>query len=99
MKTFCITLFSLLLTGLNPTTETINATFTGFVDGYYYFEDEDELVYSFESIKEPAALKYDLMDDSHKGKVFKITYTVSTELNDDDEEYDVLSIDDIELIK
>ncbi len=98
MKTFFITLFSLVLIGSNPTIETITATFTGHSEGTYYFEDEDELTYAFDSMSETALEQFDLTLEDYKGKEFKVTYISSTDVNDDDDEFEVLSITGLELI-
>lgn len=99
MKTLFFTLFTGITLFLNVETETITATFTGYSEDTYYFEDSDELVHSFETLNEAVAKQYDLTTDAYKGKVFKVTYTMTTEVNEDDEEYDSFTIIALELIK
>ncbi|ANH61505.1 hypothetical protein [Dokdonia donghaensis] len=99
MKTLFIALFTLTTIAYNTTSETVTATFTGYSDETYYFTDSDDLTYAFESISAKAAQEFDLTQDTYKGQQFKITFTTSTELNEDDEEYDMLSITALELVK
>ncbi|TVZ50901.1 hypothetical protein [Dokdonia sp. Hel_I_53] len=99
MKTFLITLFSLFIIGSNSITETITATYSGYSEGTYYFEDEDGLIYSFESISESVSQEFDLVSESFEGKKFKVSYSSEMQINEDDEEYEVLSITALELLK
>ena len=99
MKTIFIALFTVVTLAFNLQTETVTATFTGYSDGTFYFEDADELTHSFEAMSEAAATQYDLTTDAYQGKTFKVTFTTASEINEDDEEYDVLSITALELVK
>ncbi len=99
MKTIFIALFTAVTLALNLQTDNVTATFTGYADGSYYFVDADELTHSFDTISETAATQYDLTTDAYKGKTFKVSFTSTTEVNEDDEEYEVLSITALELIK
>ena len=99
MKTIFIALFTVVTIALNVQTDNVTATFTGYSDGTFYFEDADELTHSFDAISEDAAKQYDLTTDAYQGKTFKISFTSASEINEDDEEYEVFSITALELVK
>jgi len=99
MKTVFIALFTVVTLAFNLQTDTVNATFTGYSEGTFYFEDEDELTHTFDAMSDAVAEQFDLTTAVHQGKMFKVTYTTVSELNEDNEEYDVLSITALELIK
>ena len=99
MKTIFIALFTVVTIALNVQTDNVTATFTGYSDGTFYFEDADELTHSFDAISEAAAKQYDLTTDAYQGKTFKISFTSASEINEDDEEYEVFSITALELVK
>ncbi|WP_452221249.1 hypothetical protein [Lacinutrix salivirga] len=97
MKTLLI-LFSLagiILVSNNQDSKTLHATFSGVEDGVYYFQDENDSKHLFQEVHEDALKKYDLSSETFKGKTFKITYTVKTDLGEINEE-DELG-DDIEI--
>ncbi len=98
MKTLFIALFAFINISVNVTTETVEATYDGFEEETYYFSDEDEITHSFDSVSKEAASQYDLMDATYKGKKFKITYVTTTEVNEDDEEYDAHHITELEML-
>ncbi|WP_420322350.1 hypothetical protein [Flagellimonas sp.] len=82
-----------------PTQEmTIEATYVGFEEGIYTFIDGDELEYEFSDIDVKAAEKYDLNSDEYVGKKFKVGYETDTEVDENDEEYRVYYIVDLELL-
>ena len=99
------TLFILLLVWIttmssierDQQTATIKATFDGYTEGVYSFTENDELLYEFQKIEDAASMKYDLTDDQYIGKNFNVTYTIETEVDNDDEEYQVYSIVDLKL--
>lgn len=76
----------------------IEATYVGSEEGMYTFVDDDELEYEFSDIDVKAAEKYDLYSDEYVGKKFKIGYETDTEVDENDEEYRVYYIIDLELI-
>ncbi|AEE18249.1 hypothetical protein JM84_1422 [Dokdonia sp. Hel_I_63] len=100
MKTMFIALFTVVTLALNvQTTDSVTATFTGYAEGTFYFEDADELTHSFDAMSDAAAKQFDLTTEAFQGQMFKVTYTTTSEINEDDEEYEVLSITALELIK
>jgi len=80
-------------------TVTIQATFDGYTEGIYSFTENDELLYEFQKIEDAASTKYDLTEDQYIGKTFNVTYTIETEIDNDDEEYQVYSIVDLKLVE
>ena len=80
-------------------TATVKATFDGYTEGIYSFSEDDELLYEFQKIEDDASTKYDLTDDQYIGKIFNVTYTIETEVDDDDEEYLVYIIVDLKLVE
>ncbi|RMB60888.1 hypothetical protein EAX61_05230 [Dokdonia sinensis] len=99
MKTLFITIFALISLSAPVETETITAVYDGMEEGTYYFTDEDELVHSFDMVTDGVLTTYDLDSDAFHGKKFKVTYNTMTEINEDDEEYDMHVITKLELIK
>lgn len=76
----------------------IEATFISSNDGIYTFVDDDEMAYEFSDIDTKAYKKFNLDSDEFVGKRFKITYDLDTEIDDNDEEYDVYIITNLDLI-
>ncbi len=99
MKTLFIALFSVVTLYFNQETETVIATFTGYSEGTYYFEDDDELMHSFEALSTDAAAKFDLTSTTYIGKKFNITFTVTSAVNEEDEDYDILEITSLDLLQ
>ena len=102
MKTLVIALFVLASMAFTEKTQentTIKATFEGYEDGSYYFIDEDENSYDFQSVEKKAVEKYDLTDDDYKGKVFNVTYKMETKEEEEEESYIIYVIVDLEIVK
>lgn len=98
MKTIFMALF-VTATTMMYQTEVLEATLIGYEDETFYFEDVTEKQYTFSDI-EPEALKsFDLRKKEFEGKKFKITYSIDTEIDEYDEEYEILTITSLELIK
>ena len=75
----------------------VYATYNGNDMGVYSFVDDDGETYDFSSIEITASQKYDLDSEEFIGKMFKVTYKVETDVDENDEEYDVYVIVDLEL--
>ncbi|TCK66914.1 hypothetical protein DFQ05_2200 [Winogradskyella wandonensis] len=88
--------FSLLQ---EPEVFTLEATFIEYEDETFYFEDKDEKQYAFSSQNEVSKNQFDLTKGDFANKKFKIKYVVETEMDDDDEEYEVFKIISLELLK
>jgi hypothetical protein len=102
MKTLFITLFAFIsLNGLQTNQDkiTVNATFDGYEDETYYFTDEEDGVYEFQKIDSVASSKYDLQNAKFKGEKFEVTYTIETDLDENDDEYSLYTILDLKLYK
>lgn len=106
MKTLLITLFVLAsFTNLKVKQEvqSMNATFEKYEDGTYFFTDKEGDSVEFRNIEESASNKYDLTKDTYVGKIFKVTYTIEIETDEDGEddeeskEETVYTIVDLEL--
>lgn len=80
-------------------TEVLEATFLGYEDETYYFEDATEKQHTFSDIEPDALKSFDLRKKEFEGKKFKITYSIETEIDEYDEESDILKIASLELMK
>lgn len=101
MKALFITLLALIsLVGLETNQDkiTMKATFDGYEDETFYFTDEEESSYEFQKIDPVAIKKYDLNDDKFKGKKFEVTYTIETDLDENDDEYTIYTILDLKQV-
>ncbi|WBU89092.1 hypothetical protein [Cellulophaga omnivescoria] len=87
MKTLSIVLFA-LATAVTTlvSTESVTATYDGFENETYQFSDEDGATLEFQGLSSEALGKYDLTDESFKGKTFIITYESETVVDDETEE-------------
>lgn len=72
--------------------EKLDGTFLGYEDGVYAFTDNDGYRAEFTNITGEASQQYNLTDQKYVGKQFIITFTVDTELDEDDEEIQVSTI-------
>jgi hypothetical protein len=77
---------------------TIEATYVSSEEGIYTFVDEDEKEYEFSDIDAEAYKKFNLDSNEFVGKRFKITYELDTEIDENDEEYAIYIIIDLDLI-
>ena len=75
----------------------VEATYNGYMGGNYTFVDADGSVYEFSEIDSEAAKKYDLDAEDFVGKDFTVTYTIDTAFDENDDEYDIYVIVDLEL--
>lgn len=95
MKSIVAVLF-LTLTSLTSVysqdAEKMDATYVGYEDGVYVFTDNDGYRAEFSTISDEASKRYDLTDPMYVGKQFILTFTVDTELDEDDEEVQVSTI-------
>lgn len=101
MKTLFISLLAIIsLVGLETNQDqiTIKATFDEYEDETFYFTYEEETSYEFQEIDPVASNKYDLKDDKFKGKKFEVTYSVKTDLDENDDEYTIYTILDLKQV-
>ncbi|WP_420320768.1 hypothetical protein [Flagellimonas sp.] len=99
MKTLAI-IFTLLATMVNePQTQefTIEANYIGIEEGVYTFI-ADGLEYGFSDIDIKASKKYALDSDKFVGKKFEVTFWMDTEIDENDEEYNVNIIVNLDLV-
>ncbi len=90
----------------NHETEIITGVFDGFDREYFTFnytnEDEEEDIILFAKIKTEVLKKINLNDEGFIGKTFNITFVteIITEIDDDgdEQEYNVRTITDLELL-
>ncbi|WP_298365333.1 hypothetical protein [uncultured Lutibacter sp.] len=101
MKTLLLlfTVASLAFGKNTQETITMTASFDGFEDGYYYFTDEDDINFYFESIDEEVIEKYNLKDSSYIGKSFEVTYKMELKMDDNNEEYESFTIIKLTIIE
>jgi len=72
--------------------EKMDGTFEGYEDGMYIFTDNDGYKAEFTHVTNDVSQKYNLTDQTLVGKQFIITFTVDTEMDEDDEEIQVSTI-------
>ena len=78
---------------------TLKATFDGFEEGIYYFTDEEDNSFYFETISKEAIAKYNLLKEEFIGESFEITYKIETKTDEYDEEYEAYAIVKLKLIE
>lgn len=101
MKTIIIIFMALgSLMGLQTEQEefVIKASYIGMEEGIYTFVDDDDMEYEFSDIDAKAASKFNLETDKFVGKKFEVTYWMDTEIDENDEEYDVYIIVNLDLV-
>ena len=94
MKSLLIVLFVAVssLTTFSQETSTMNGTYEGYIDGVYVFTDGEGYSTEFTNVVDEVTSKYDLKSQKLVGKQFSITFTVDSELDEDDEEIQVSTI-------
>lgn len=99
IKALAISLVVIMTSFMSPVQEayTVKMAFEGLDDGVYYFssEEDDFSTFSFESIDEKLAKKYNFSDRKLIGSSFKVTYEAEQLTNEDEEVYEVLTMKDI----
>ncbi len=101
MKTVFTILMVLATLVTQPTQQeefVVEATYLGMEDEGYIFTEDDGSEYAFSTIDTKASQKYDLSADQYLGKKFEVTYWIETEIDENDEEYDVYTILDLHLL-
>ena len=78
---------------------TIKATFDGFEEGIYYFTDEDDESFYFETISKESLAKYNLLKEEFIGESFEVTYKIDTKKDEYNEEYESYVIVKLKLIE
>ncbi|WP_419214009.1 hypothetical protein ACNR9Q_07605 [Maribacter sp. X9] len=73
-------------------TEKTNGTYVGHEDGIYVFMDGDGYKSEFSHVTEEVMKQFDLNSQDYIGKQFIITFTVDTELDENEEEIEVSTI-------
>lgn len=95
MKSIIIVLFatfSSFTSVYSQDVEKMNGTFLGYEDGMYTFTGSDGYKAEFTNTTNEVSQKYDLTDKQYIGKQFMISFTVDTEIDEDDEEIQVSTI-------
>ena len=94
MKSLLIVLFVAVssLTTFGQETSTMNGTYEGYIDGVYVFSDGEGYTTEFSNITDDVANEFDLNSEKLVGKQFMITFTVDSEMDEDDEEIQVSTI-------
>lgn len=95
MKTILIVVF-VALTSFGSVygqdVEKMDGTYVGFEDGMYIFTDGEGYKSEFTNMTDEVRKEYDLTGDTYIGKQFVISYTIDTEMDEDDEEIQVSTI-------
>ncbi|MFD1063267.1 hypothetical protein ACFQ1Q_08405 [Winogradskyella litorisediminis] len=99
MKTLFIALFIGLGLVQEPEVFTLEAKFVEYEDQTFYFEDKDEKQYAFSGQNEASKKQFDLTTAGFEDKMFKIKYVIEIEVDEDDGEYEVFKIINLELQK
>lgn len=94
MKSLLIVLFVAVssLTTFGQETSTMNGTYEGYIDGVYVFSDGEGYTTEFSNITDDVANEFDLNSEKFVGNQFMITFTVDSEMDEDDEEIQVSTI-------
>lgn len=94
MKSILIVLFVAIssLTTFGQDTSTMNATYEGYINGAYVFTDSEGDSVEFNNAVSAVTSMYDLNSQKFIGKQFSITFTIDSELDEDDEEIQVSTI-------
>jgi hypothetical protein len=94
MKSILIVLFVAVssLTTFGQDTSTMNGTYEGYINGAYVFTDGEGDSVEFNNAVSAVTSKYDLNSQKFIGKQFSITFTIDSELDEDDEEIQVSTI-------
>ncbi|MGB2758902.1 MULTISPECIES: hypothetical protein [Maribacter] len=97
MKSLLIVLFVAVssFTTFGQDTGTMNATYEGYSNGVYSFTDDEGEIVEFNNVTNEVSSKYDLTSQKFVGRQFSITFTVDSELDEDDEEIQVSTIVDL----
>lgn len=98
MKTILLTLVTVVAL-FTTQQEVLEATFISYEDETFYFEDSTEKQHTFSAITPEALQRYDLKKKEFEGKKFKITFFIDSDIDEDDEEYEIPTISGLELIK
>ena len=99
MKTLIIAFFMGLSMLQEPEVFTLEATFIEFEDDTFYFEDKNEKQYTFAIQNETSKAQFDLTKTDFLNKKFKIKYLVEKQVDEDNTEYEVFKIINLELLK
>ncbi|WP_405410282.1 hypothetical protein [Maribacter sp. Asnod1-A12] len=94
MKSLLIVLFVTISswTAYGQETGTMNGTYEGYSNGVYIFSDDDGESVEFNNVSYEASKRYDLTSQKFVGRQFAITFTVDSELDEDDEEIQTTTI-------
>jgi hypothetical protein len=101
MKTL-IVLFTIASLAFGKNTQesiTMNATFDGFDDGFYYFTDEEDTNFYFETINAESLKQYELSDEDFIGKSFKVTYKIENKTDESGDLYESYAILKLSIIE
>ena len=98
MKTILLVVATVLCASIaQEEVKKVEATFRGFDDGSYFFETEKNVSMEFQNIEDKVWDKFDLTDKEFVGKKFVVSYTETSDFDEDEEEYTLLTIVDLQL--
>lgn len=81
--------FLVALKGIDVQDQTVVATYDGYVNEMYSFMGDDGTAYDFSDVPAEVLEDYDLTSEEWVGKPFKVTYAVETDIDEEDQEFDV----------
>ena len=97
-----ILLFTLASLGFTKKSQellTMKASFDGYEDGFYYFTNEEDDNFYFETVSKEASEKYDLLKEDFIGKTFEVSYKIETKTDENNDEYESYIIVKLQLIE
>ncbi len=80
-------------------TESFSGTFNGYENSVFIFTDTDGYDMEFQHMTDEAMAMIDLTDDEYIGKLFQVTFTSETEIDDQDEEITINTITAIKVLE
>ncbi|MBQ0788622.1 MAG: hypothetical protein KBT69_14085 [Oceanihabitans sp.] len=98
MKTLWIALFTLASFFSIQDKTTVTAIFDGVENEAYYFSDDADVTHVFDTMSEEAIKKFDLSNEKYSGQTFRITYTTETIMDEMENNMEVLTIVDLEIL-
>ncbi|NJB35259.1 MULTISPECIES: hypothetical protein [Flavobacteriaceae] len=81
--------FMVALQGLDVQDQTVAATYDGYVNEMYSFMGDDGTSYDFSDVPAEVLENYDLTSEEWVGKPFKVTFSIETDIDEEDQEFEV----------
>ncbi|MEP2237372.1 MAG: hypothetical protein ABJI22_03355 [Maribacter sp.] len=94
MKSLLIVLFVAVssMTTFGQEASKMNGTYEGYMNGVYVFSNHEDSKTEFTKVTSEVIANYDLNSQKFVGRQFSITFTVDSEIDEDDKEVQVSTI-------